>query len=78
MFRLNAILFCSVFALASCGGGGGSDKQTPVVIVDPEPEAQGLLIKMADTAALENYIRDSFSQLAADNAQRSSEVQISR
>ncbi|MDA8781979.1 beta-propeller domain-containing protein [Porticoccaceae bacterium] len=74
MFRLNAILFCSLFALVSCGGGGGPNKQPPVVIVDPEPEAQGLLIKMADTAALENYIRDSFSQLAADNAQRSAEV----
>lgn len=63
MSRILAILVLAVPLLVSCGGGGS--EAPPVVIVDPQPEVQGLLIPLSSSTELEDYIRESFNQAAS-------------
>ncbi len=62
MARTLVGLVLAVPFLVSCGGG--SSKAPPAVIVDPQPEARGLLIPLTSSDQLESHIRESFSQAA--------------
>jgi len=72
MHRTHCLLLITIFSLVSCGSGSKSNKFATMVTTDPE--ARGLLIPVASVNALENYVRESFTQLATRNFARNSDA----
>ena len=69
MNRSYCLLLTVVFTLASCGSGSKSSEEPNTVGTDSQSETFGLLIPVASANTFENYVRQSFTQIAASNSE---------